>query len=447
MDPHRRGVFHSIKKHLVTSQAEELIKHFSVVIGFNGLAAILLFLFHIITTRMLGPERYSVVGTAFAILYLFYIMFSIIGIVLNHFISYYKTRYQYEKINYLTTYAIKALFFAGVSIFFLITVFSNPIKDFFHFNSPMTAVMIGLTVWFTMMSYIYEGVFIGLHKYNAIGLFRVLEAGLRIAFVVVFLTLGAQENFAILSLALGTILALIICYGPIYEIQKLKFDKVNLKEIFNFAKYAFIALICYSIMINIDGFVAKHVFDAATAGSYLAGAVLAKVPFFVSLILGGVMFSKVTRLYANGKKTSKILQNSLLYTTIVSLGFAVVLTVLPDKIFSIFYGGDYAFGSLLGLYALGFGLLGITIVLVLYALAVRKFKLAIIPPLFTILSIMIFSVFNVSFTVLVIKVFALAALFCAVLLYAAQDVIDFDLFISKFFRKPKHKKYISLKVG
>lgn len=429
MDPDRVSVVYDIRRKLRRGHSDDVFKHFFTLGGYSALAALLMFVLHLVMARMLGPEHYSAYGTYVAILFTVLFCLTSIHLIIIRFVSYHKSRFQYEQINYIVTKALKWSFVSGFIAFMLVIGLAQHISAFFHIEGVGATVMLGFVLWFTMLVPVFEGAFKGLEDFASLGKFRIIEATIRLVLATALVLLGFSVGEALFGLGLGTFAALAYCYRNIYQLQRLKTVQPNPREIRRFAVPVVLTMVSVALLLNIDIILVKHYFPAAEAGVFAAASLIAKVPFLVSMVFVGVLFPKITHLHADGKNSVPVLKNALHVVVPLVAVFTLLSFFFSGPFFRILFGPEYTIGPVLGFYVFGMGCLAITVLLSVYLLAVRQDRISFMLPIFFFALLALLTYFNTTILQVMLTVMVVMSVVLAYALYSAREVLEFDYFL------------------
>ena len=429
MDPDRTSVLYGVKKRLRRGRSETLVTQFFELASYNTVAAFLMVALHVFMARLLGPAQYAEYGVYIALILTFLVAATSIQLIITRFVSYHQTRYQPEQVNFLVTKSLRLTFTLGLFIFALVAFFAPAISEFFFIESVTATVVVGLVLWFTVMQPVFEGAFRGLEEFSALGRMRVVEAVLRFLFVTGLVLAGLSVVGAVFGLALGTLLALAFSYKYIYRLQKLKAVALNAASVRRYAVPVVLVMTSFALLFNLDLLLVKHYFPAMEAGVFTAASFFAKIPVFISLVFVGVLFPRVTRMHADGKNSAPVLKQALTVLASCMAVFVLLSFFFAQTIIGLVFGELYVVGPILGFYVFGMSLLAISIVLVVYLLAVRKDTVAFALPLFVLLFAGLLSLFHANATQVIIVSMVSMCLLAAYSFYMARDVLEFDYFL------------------
>ena len=429
MDPDRTSVFYGVKKHLRKKHSEDLVTQFFRIGGYSGLAAAIMFVLHVVMARLLGPARYSEYGVYVAILFTFFIAATSVQLVITRFVSYHRTRFQNEQINYLVTKSLKWMFIVGAGLFAVTVVFADPISTFFGVEEVLATALLGFVLWFVIMQPVFEGAFRGVDDMQSLGRMRLVEAVVRFVLVVSAVLAGFSVAGAVFGLGAGTFVALAFSYKHIYRIQRLKAVAPNLRSVRRYAVPVVLTMSSFALLLNLDIILVKYYFPPAEAGVFVAASFLAKIPVFVSIVFAGVLFPRVTRLFVNGKPSGSLLKHALVVITFLMTVFTFASFFFAQPLLALIFGSEYVLGPVVGFYVFGMSALAISIVLIVYLLAINKDRCAFALPLFVLGFILLLVLFNSSTTQVILSVMLLMTSLAAYAVYSAREVLEFDYFL------------------
>jgi O-antigen/teichoic acid export membrane protein len=212
--------------------------------------------------------------------------------------------------------------------------------------------------------------------------------------------IGFGVNGALGAVVIGSAVALIASFIPLRPfLSKVDSKKSDFKfsELYRYSLPTMIAMLCFAVPANVDVIIAKHFFAAHTAGLYTAASVLGKIILFIPGAIVIAMFPKVSKMYAEKKDTSHLLNLSLLYTGLVSGVMAVGYWFFPTLVVKIPYGPAYVeVAPVVQLYGVAMLFFSLTVVLMRYNLAIHDLKYVYLFAFFTFLEIGLLTVFHAS---------------------------------------------------
>ena len=364
-----------LNKHL--NQNEKLLKHSLLIFIAGLLAGFFNYIFQIYMGRALGPEQYGILGALFSIFYIESYAYTGIDTIITKFVSEYKAKKQFGKINSLIKRSFAKLSFygfIGLIVYFLI---SKYIANFLNISNVFLVILMGVVMFLALLAIVMNGVLRGLQKFNWLAANNILTAFAKLIFGVLLVTLGFGVAGALNSLNIAFAFAILIPLIPIWFVFRYKQEPINHIDIFKYSLPIFLAAISLLLITNFDLILVKHYFSSLESGFYAAASMLAKIIWFISTALVIVMFPKIADLYEKKKDTSSLLKNSLFYTFLISFSVILVYFTAPTFISKLLYGPEYEISGLIGLFALALGFFALNNVLVYYNLAIKKTRFVI----------------------------------------------------------------------
>jgi O-antigen/teichoic acid export membrane protein len=375
MDPERQ---HGITEFFVAFKqaiSGGLVKQVLAFGSLSLLAALFSIIFHLYASRALGPEQYGELGVLLSLISALLILLSSFYLIINKFVTQYRTRAQDENIKFLIKLTFMDSFLLGFAAFVLCILLSRVFAVFFQIEHSSIIIFFGLLVWVSFLSPVIEGIFKGMQSFAIVGVYKAVESVGRVVLLVLMLALGFGLTGTMLALMLGTGVAIAVCLRPLYKFKNTNSHKIFLSDFYHYAGPVIFTSLLVAILLNIDIVLVKHFFSPQEAGFFAAAGTLAKVLFMISAALGGVMFARVIEATGDGRPTRRYLKDALVYLGIIS-GIAFLVVVLDASAVTLFlFGPKYQLGAFLPLYVLAIIAFSFTNIFVLYDLARKKYSI------------------------------------------------------------------------
>lgn len=347
-----------------------------LTVSYNSIAiAVINLIFHLVMSRKLGPEEYGILGTLLSINTIVLISLSAIGFVITRFISYYKTREQYDNMKFLANWAFIFFFFIGVAAFLVNIMFSRIISIYLHIDDYNLIMIFGIIMWLSFLMPIIDGILRGLQEFKYLGRYKLADALLRLIIAGIMVWIGLKVKSVLMAIILSGIITLLIAAFTLKRIYITRPHRIKLDEIYKFTIPVFITMICLAILSNVDLMLVKHFFDDSITGNFAAAGILAKIVFAIALGSAGVLFPKIVEYYSNGKndEIKKDLNNTLKIVLVPGLLITLALAIFPGIISGWLFGKQYDFHSILPIYSIALFFLSIVTIMCLYDLAMKKY--------------------------------------------------------------------------
>ncbi|HLD05746.1 MAG TPA: oligosaccharide flippase family protein [Candidatus Nanoarchaeia archaeon] len=330
-------------------------------------------LFHVVTSRKLGPEEYGTVGVITSIILAVTIAGLVSEMVITKFISYYRTRSQVEMIMYLSLSAFKIFFSAGVGVALLLFVFSGPVGDFFNMTGKGAIFWLGLGIILASLEPVVNGTLRGLQEFFQLSLLKLFDPLLRFIFVLVLFFLQFKTNGAIAAFVFGALAAYLLALKPLWKWRHLEPYKIKRKDILKYAWPVCYVSLALSILLYLDVVFAKHYLTKELAGHYLALSMLFKVPYMISVSMASVFFPKVVEAFSTSQETAPYFKSILRYHLACCGVLLAVFLFFPNWVVSTIFGPNFGGGDILFAGTLAFTLLSIINLVYCYKLAREEY--------------------------------------------------------------------------
>lgn len=334
-------------------------------------------LFHIYVARVLGPEKYGVLGSLLAILGGFAILFSTMTNVLVKYSAEFWARQEYAKLRYLLSHSLRKFFYIGAFLSVIVVLFSGILSDYLKINSHMPVLVLGVCLFFTVLISTTRPFLSGLQKFNVLGFNLVFESFIRFLFGVILVSVGFGVAGVLSSYLFAVVFAFILTLYPLRFIYK--YPKESLPErsrIYEYSLHVSLAMVCIAVLFNLDVVIVRHIFTPYDAGVYTARASLGKLVILLVGSIVDVMFPLVSDAQSTGRNPREILKHAFMYTGVLSAVFIVLpYYMFPRQIISLLFGGRYTpMYYFLGSYSVSMLALLFNIIFIRFYLAIEDFR-------------------------------------------------------------------------
>jgi O-antigen/teichoic acid export membrane protein len=358
------------------------IRHNAVFFfGSLGVGA-LNYLYYPILGRLLTPSSFGEVQTLFSLFAQITIFLNVLALLTVNIITNYddSTRAQriileLEKLAMIMSFGLLA-----------VTAFCSVLlQHFFKFDSaaPFTILVLAAIV---SVLFIFRNAFLrGKQKFGLVAFTTIVGSAGDLIFSVVLVLLHTYTTGAIAGLVLGQAAALCLAasyahrHGFVEHVRGTLLRLPDIQLILPELRYASLVLtgsLVITLMYSIDIIVAKHFFDARTAGLYAGISTVARIIFFVTASIAQVLMPAI-KLQHSARQNRLTLAKS--FALLLGIGGTVwiVFALAPRFIIRVLMGGSYlAYSDLLP--RLGLALLFISMLnlFVIYHIALRRYGTA-----------------------------------------------------------------------
>lgn len=358
---------------------DQFIKNNTIFFVGSMIVAALNYLYYPIVSRMLSLEAFGELQTLISLLSLSSILLSVFNIIIINVVS----NSTIEKNKEVIFILRKIWLFLTISLAVIITILCFQLKNFFNFSSFTSFICLSVLLVLGLFTAFRSAILQGKQNFLAVSASGILNSAGRLLFAAFFIFLGWSTLGAINGLIIGQVLALVyVFYKTKKELPRIIKTKIvinqEIKKELQYGFLVFVVILCITFLYTADIVIIKHYFPPEQAGLYSGIATIARIIFFITGSVAGVMLPSL-KISDNNKNNNKILLKALLLIVIIG-GIALALFFTkPEFIIKLLIGSRY----LIYLYLfpkLSILLFMISIInlLFLYYLALRKYFLFVI---------------------------------------------------------------------
>jgi len=360
-----------------SSDSDNLIKHGTLMFVATSMANVANYVFHVLLGRMLGPADYGILMSLISLLMIISVPAGALQTVITKYVSQFKAKEEYAKINRLILVSIKRLFWYGLLAFLVFAFLSGYVAAFLRIPSRVPVIVLGLVLLVSIILPVLSGGLQGLQIFEHLGGYIITGGVLRVVFGVLLVSLGLGVSGAIGASALSTAIVLVLAFVSLRFIYGWKDENVRLNssEMYRYFWPVLATVLCFMVLTNTDIILVKHFFSPVEAGHYSAAAVFGKIVLFLPAAIVMVMFPKTSELHALEKDSSLILWKSLLGVGFLCGVVTAGYFLFPRLIVSVLFGVKYLSAvPLIGLFGLAMTFFSLVNILIFYHLSVHNLR-------------------------------------------------------------------------
>ena len=356
------------------------------------------YIYHLLMGRMLGPELYGVLESVISVFYIVSIPFIPLTLVIVKFVSAYKGKNDKESISSFYNYMGKKILVYG-SVATLILLFLAPfISSFLHLPNLYFSTLIALGLFIGLFAVFIKGVLQGLFNFFALFVSNTIEilSKLIIAILLVYFGFKALGAFfaLIASFAIGLLIASLFIRKERFTAVK-KFEES--REIIKYSVPVLLTSLGLTSLFTTDIILVRNLFSGVESGYYAALSVLGKVIFFGTFPVTMVLFPLISGRHAGGKEYKNILFIGILLTLGISVTVVLIYYLMPTIMVNLLFGDKFLnIAPLLGIFGVFIAIYSLCSVLANFYLSIYKTRIYIFVLGFSILQIILISLFHSS---------------------------------------------------
>ncbi len=314
-------------------ESDGLFRHSLLLMAAAQVTNVFNLVFQIFVMRQLTDSEYSTLGAMLSIFALASMSLGSLSRSITHYTALYQQKGDVGAVSLLLKKVIADLLIAFFLLFVLLVLFKGQVCAFLKISSItpvfLTVASIGLLTLLGSLG----GVLQGVQHFLKSTLSSIFQSGSRLLFVVVLMIMG--RGLSVMPIlgahAISHLLALALAGWFVISLLRLagKSDSViHRKEIYGYALAYFCAWSGFSILMNLDIIMAKHYFDAETAGRFAKVAILARMVIFLPLPVASALFPKVVSVDGSSEKSRRTLVKGLILVGGIVIAAAVMATLL-----------------------------------------------------------------------------------------------------------------------
>ncbi len=298
------------------------------------------YIYQIIMGNALG-DNFVELSSLLSILYIVSVPANSVQNIMTRYVSKYKAKGMEKEISWLIRRTLLLIIAAGIGLFIAILAISPLIRDFLSLGSGLPIFIIALAAALALIVPVGAGPLQGLQRFYLLGAQSVAGAVTKLLMAVLLVALGFGVAGAVGGAAMGLAVSAVISFTPIRSYLSEKGTRVDIGEVWRYTIPSTIAVLCFTVITQVDVIFAAHYLPKDLASAYSAASMLGKIILFLPGAIAAVMFPRISDAHAKRKETARILRRSILLTAILSGIVALVYVIAPEFILQLLYGGKF----------------------------------------------------------------------------------------------------------
>jgi O-antigen/teichoic acid export membrane protein len=343
------------------------------------LVAVLNYLYHPILGRMLSIEDFGEVQALISLFLQFGVVFGVFSMLTINIACNTEDKNQkalaiikMQKIAYLLVFIN----------FVLIILFKDKITHALSFDSFYPFVSLALIYLFSVSFTFRKAYLQGVEDFNAVSLSGIIFSGGRLLFAVALVMIGWRSFGAITGLLIAQIVSFFYVYWKTKDDFKLEseskpagFDKAYIKQELYYAMLVLAANGFITFLYTADVVMVKYWFTPSEAGLYSGVATIARIIFFATGSVAGVMLPAI-KMKNSDSENFRMFKKSFWLVAFVGGSGTLIFSIFPDLIIRLMIGASYLpYAHFLARLSFLLFLASIVNLLFNYLMALRRFAL------------------------------------------------------------------------
>ena len=362
----------AIASALATPTVQTFLRQSLLLLLVFGLLNASNYAFHVVVSRLLGPEEYGALAALLAVILVLSVPFAVLQTALANQTATLRARGRELEIVGLAADALKTVLpFAWAAGLVVLIVGTPLLSVFLHIGLAPAMLLAPYVVASVPLSVAY-GVLQGQLRFKALATLILVGVALRFLLGVTLVVAGLGVSGALLGTVLATALTVPLA---VYAIRVDRVAWRGAKRILDALRAdvgtALWGLTAFWILAEVDVALARHYLSADEAGFYSSAGLMARAPLFIAAAVGVVAFPR----FVAGRTDEGSLHRWLRVSVAATAGIGAIcvggLVLLREPLISIAFGRSFLPGAdLLPLLATAMACLAVVSVLVYFHIAV-----------------------------------------------------------------------------
>jgi O-antigen/teichoic acid export membrane protein len=323
------------------------------------------FVFHIVISRLLGPDQYGALGALLTVVLVISVPLVAVQTAVTRAVA--PKAQEPIALRQMVTRATVAGLVGMVVLAGLSPIFAG----FLHLGS--TAPVLMLAAWLppAVVVAVLQGVLVGRLRFTPLAVAMLVGTGAaRLLFGVVLVEAGLGVTGAMLAGTLAAIATLGIVAWPLHrEFRSPRRSSERLLALGDGVS-VLLALGGFWVLVGIDTFLVRHFLAPHQAGLYAAAATGSRIALFAPAAFVTLVFPRFAATHGRGPEARRLLVLSM--GVVVAIGFVVagVIVALPGPLVHVLFGNGFrGSAGTIGILAVEAAVLGVIGLLVYFHLA------------------------------------------------------------------------------
>ncbi len=358
----------------------------SVILFVGGMIANALnYVFHLAVGRMVSVEIYGEVESLISFVSIISVPAMALTMLATKYAACSKAENDKKSSRDLLAYLNKKVSLYFFPIFLLALIATPFLKMFLKLDSNIPLILMWISMFVSFYFSITGGILSGWQKFKEASFAGAYGAAAKLIAGIILVKLGFALNGVIGSFLLGGLVSYAASIFALRFIFKKTADeketgqKENIIDFVSLKGYVlpvFSGNLAIAIFGNVDMVIAKHNFDAVTAGQYGALAIVSKIIFCATGVIATALFSMSAENEHKKNDSIVIFRNAVLMVLAVSLASVVIYFFFPELILGLLFGNKYnEVSGLLGWFAILAAIFSLTNLILQYLLSIHKTKI------------------------------------------------------------------------
>jgi O-antigen/teichoic acid export membrane protein len=310
-----------------------------VVFAGTGVISVLFVLFHAVVSRLMGTAEYAQFVALIALLNVLNVPSLVVSTTMARYVAEFVHRNDTGTWRLLVRRGLKLTTPIALLILTVWCLAAPWLRAELKAPSVAAVIMVGLCAFIGLFCPILGGALQGSRRFGWGAASGIGTAAFRLAAGAVLAALGLGIAWLLGSVAASILLGLLIAWWPLRRAWHASASSEvtalpPARAIQGYFWNVLIAQTALFLLINADMILMARYLDAGTLGAYGKAAQLSRIVFYLPMPLAAAMFPRAVT-----SSNPRLILGPVLFTLAICLGAALFLTLFPDLVLRLIFGG------------------------------------------------------------------------------------------------------------
>jgi len=293
------------------------------------------FIFHVVISRLLGPDRYGALGALLTVVLVLSVPLAALQAAVTRAVA-----LRGDEPVPIRQIAKKGTLI-GVAGMVVLAVLSPVMAGFLHLSSVVPVLMLAAFLPPTAAAAVLQGVLIGRLRFTPVAVALLVGGAARLLFGVVLVEAGLGVTGAMLAGTLGVFVTLGIVAWPLREAFRMSHHLATRLMAMGDGLAALLAVGGYWVFAGADTFLVRHLMAPHPAGLYAAAATGSRIALFAPAAFVMLVFPRFAATRGRGPEARRLLVQSTGVVVLMGIVIAGTIVVLPGPLIHILFGSGF----------------------------------------------------------------------------------------------------------
>jgi len=377
-----------MKNFIKRTLSDDFLKNNIIFLAGSLAVSFFNYAYHPILGRMLSLEDFGELQAIISLFTQITIVTSVFGIIVINTVSNQKDK---KITRYIMTELQRVALLITFLLFGAIVLFSKQLESVLQFKSLTPFLMLALLLPLGTTLGFRSAFLQGDHKFKEVSYINILSSFMKLLAAIVLVYFGFRTTGAIAGLVIAQVIAIVYAINiskkdlpmmskiPFFPTKNHKNENIEIKDELKYGVFIFLMLYSITFLYTADILVIKGFFDPTVSGLYGGVSTIARIIFFVTASVAGVLLPSI-KLDDKSGNNQKILKKSIMIVLVISLPAFVVFYLFPTLIITVLLGSKFvSFAPYLSLLSLSIIITSVINLFIYYFIALRRYATAVFP--------------------------------------------------------------------